>query len=268
MRVLFLLVSLSIIACSSDKPAPLTSPAGKISDPGTLFDRLHQTNQSDSLNVPAQASDPIDLGGSVAEDRAALTAIHDAIIKSGRWKGWLTRMRLDKWQCVETNAQGRVISLVLPCQHLQRIEGTLPQEIGLLTHLKHLEIIGWIEGGLPTQLGNLTQLEYLKITSAGDAPASWANLKNLRELYLPSQEDIPTWLGEFTRLEMLEITGGNTYRVLPAELGRLTNLRVLKAFSIKGPLPAQLSQLTQLDSLFIYSIQSAEIPPEWAIWLH
>ena len=213
----------------------------------------------------------LELGGSVEGDRAALEAIHDALLKStysstDPWRGWMTKIRIGKWQCVKTNDQGRVVSLVLPCKDNQpRPEGLLPPEIGQLTHLKHLEIPLDLSSGLPPFIGQLTQLEHLNIGSTISPlplPDEWANLRKLRVFYAPTPGEIPAWLGQLSELEVLNLPSWNFIRPIPPELGKLTKLRYLRTGSIEGPLPPELGQLTNLDTLKIYGITSGSIPPQ------
>ena len=46
MRVLFLFPLLAILACSSDKPAPV-APAGKAADLGDLFNSFRDQNENE-----------------------------------------------------------------------------------------------------------------------------------------------------------------------------------------------------------------------------
>ena len=90
----------------------------------------------------------LELGGSVEGDRAALEALdrsanwqderprggcrNDAC-KNAPLRNWFSPRSLRKWDCVETNSEGRVVALDLPCGNSSYWYGTIPPEIGQLT---------------------------------------------------------------------------------------------------------------------------------------
>ena len=222
----------------------------------------------------------LELGGSVEGDREALEAIYQALMSDrDPMRGWLTRIRLGKWECVEANSEGRVVSLSLPCrpEDWRRLPvGELPPELGDLTHLEKLVLHGHFIGQLPEEIGQLTQLKVLELGAyslddkgwkvVGPIPQKWANLKNLRVLKIVAIENLglpPEWIGDLSSLEVLDL--GYTYfdGPIPNQWGRLSNLRVLKLRGIEGPLPPELGQLGQLDTLRLEGIKSGSIPPEW-----
>ncbi|MDE2807170.1 MAG: fibronectin type III domain-containing protein [Gemmatimonadota bacterium] len=217
----------------------------------------------------------LELGGSVEGDRAALEAIWEALNLGEEYRGWMTRLRIGKWACVETNAAGRVTSLTLPCRaDMRKPEGILPPEIGQLDHLKHLEITGYVGGSLPAEWGRLSQLEHLvieiylhheverQLPLVEGIPDEWRNLRNLRVLYTGLLgPQIPDWIGELKSLEILDWPSGP--KSIPPQIGQLTNLRILRLPSIKGEIPAEFGNLSNLDSLLISSTSSSSIPPEF-----
>lgn len=222
----------------------------------------------------------LELGGSVEGDRAALEAIHDALLKSTfepdeAWRGWMTKIRIGKWQCVETNSRGRVVSLQLPCKMNQpKVKGVLPPEIGQLSHLKRLELTGYMGGSLPAEWGQLSQLEHVVLSRylhhdkskrlhfEERLPDEWRFLQKLRILRantLPPQ--IPDWIGQLSSLEVLRWPTFES-RPIPPQMGQLTNLRTLYLSFIEGPLPPELGNLSNLDTLWLTGITSGSIPPQ------
>ena len=186
----------------------------------------------------------------------------------------MTKIRLGKWDCVGTNSQGRVTSLVLPCREDQNYsirKGHLPPEIGQLTHLKHLDVDVNASGEFRPEIGQLTQLEHLRIDFYIQdeshrppklLPPEWANLQKLRVLDVSSDGPIPAWIGSLSALEVLDIAKSDV-SPLPLGLGQLTNLRKLRTAGVVGPLPPELGQLTNLDTLWINGLWSGSIPPQW-----
>ena len=125
----------------------------------------------------------------------------------------------------------------------------IPPEIGNLTNLKELTLLGSFTGPIPPEIGNLTNLEELQISSDGPIPPEIGNLTNLEELQISSDGPIPPEIGNLTNLSRLNIfsDGGP----IPPEIGNLTNLEWLRIGGPDGPIPAEIGNLTNLSSLYI-----------------
>jgi Leucine-rich repeat (LRR) protein len=85
---------------------------------------------------------------------------------------------------VRCNEAGQVTELIVPELNLQ---GTLPSELGFLTHLSILRLNGNqdLAGTIPTTLGQLTQLELLQLRLLdleGTLPTELSNIPTLRQL--------------------------------------------------------------------------------------
>ncbi|MYI05862.1 MAG: hypothetical protein F4059_00700 [Gemmatimonadetes bacterium] len=264
----------------------------------------------------------LELGGSVEGDREALEALHhsanwrenrrhstcdgDAPCKRGPLRNWLSRRRLAKWDCVEVNGEGRVVALELPCKGGYEAEwyGTIPPEIGQLTHLERLRINGRIYGPLPPEIGQLHNLRELDFTNHRlgydrdraivyefanpgwreinphygqpiySLPPELGNLINLEVLKLNNNgfRQLPSELGNLHNLRVLELSG-NEVSELPSTLGNLTNLEVL-TLSSTGPIPPELGNLRRLKVLRASGVEGP-LPPELGrltqldtLWLH
>ena len=226
----------------------------------------------------------LELGGSVEGDREALEALHHSanwredrrhfsclgICKGGPLRNWLSRARLAKWDCVEVNGEGRVVALELPCKGGAGWYGTIPPEIGQLTHLERLRINGGIYGPLPPEIGQLSNLRELDL--------NWHRLgydrdraivyefadEGWRELnphYGQPIYSLPPELGDLINLEVLKLRN-NGFSELPAELGNLYNLKVLELYGNEfSELPSELGNLTNLEVLTLSS--TGPIPPEF-----
>ena len=84
----------------------------------------------------------------------------------------------------------------------QYLTGSVPTQLGLLTHLEVLDVCdNAIEGGIPTQLGLLTNLVSLSLC------------ENQLAGHVPSQ------LGRLSRLDLLQLYGNGLSGALPSELG-------------------------------------------------
>jgi len=118
---------------------------------------------------------------------------------------------------------------------------------------------------LPTKLGSLANLEELEISC----------LENLEEL--------PAEIGQLKKLEKLIIDNGNGCEMtitIPASIGELGNLKVLRLYGALGPkegesktaittsetkaLPATIAKLQNLEELDLGRNSLSSIPPEIA----
>ena len=125
--------------------------------------------------------------GSVVGDRTALVALY-AATGGDDWSTstkWLSEKPLGEWHGVTTNDQGRVTRLDLGTNNLS---GQLPPEIGALSGLERLRILGSnLSGEIPPELGNLSKLIELNLLGhklSGTIPPELGKLTKLRFLYV------------------------------------------------------------------------------------
>jgi len=105
------------------------------------------------------------------------------------------------------NSNYEVTYLVLQLNNLQ---GSIPEELGLLTNLKELYLdYNDLNGFLPATLTKMPLLNTM--TCAGN---------NFRG-------NIPTWIGDLTSMEIMGFSGNDLTGTLPQELAELTKLSVL-----------------------------------------
>ncbi len=113
--------------------------------------------------------------------------------------------------------------------------GSIPKEIGNLTKLKYLALLGNALGGtIPTEIGNLKELEYLYLSFnefKGTIPKEIGNLKELKDLVLDVNRSltgtIPKEIGNLTKLERLDLSRNDLTGPIPNEIGNLTKLERL-----------------------------------------
>ena len=182
--------------------------------------------------------------GTAETDRAALVALYHATGGPG-WRhdtNWLEDKSLKDWYGVEVNGDGRVTDLRLGGwdESLQEhvgngLTGSLPPELGTLSHLRWLEIGGnsGLTGPIPAALGNLTRLVDLNLQAnrlTGSIPAALGRLPDLERLLLGSNPlggRIPPELGSLTRLRDLELRYTMLSGPLPESLARLPTVHWL-----------------------------------------
>jgi hypothetical protein len=205
--------------------------------------------------------------GSTATDRTALEAIYRAT-GGDDWTdntNWLSNAPLEDWYGVEV-ADGRVTGLRLGGwdESVRKIvgnglTGSLPPELGALSHLLWLEVGGnsGLTGPIPVELGNLGNLESLVLQEnwlTDSIPAALGQLENLEWLGLDRNAltgSIPADLGNLQYLRGLTFGGNTLSGPVPPELGNLIGLEDLYLGNtmLGGPLPASMSGLSALESL-------------------
>ena len=142
-------------------------------------------------------------------DRAALVAFYNAT-GGDSWNisrhNWLSDLPLDHWHGVTTDADGRVVKLLL---YGVGLNGKIPPELGSLTELTDLSLYPGIRGTIPPELGNLVSLSYLDLSGnvlIGEIPPEMGNLRQLEFLDLSQNKlkgEIPEELTDLWRLEYL-----------------------------------------------------------------
>ena len=229
------------------------------------------------------------------DDRATLAALYN-VTGGPNWENsanWLSDRPLREWRGVETDADGRVITIGL---HANGLSGQIPRELGNLFNLTHLYLQGnqlsgsipaalgslsnlkrlylynnQLSGQIPRELGNLYNLTHLYLWNhqlSGQIPRELGNLYNLKYLYLPNNQlsgQIPRELGNLYNLEELWLSGNQLSGQIPAELGNLSNLTYLDldGNQLSGQIPAALGRLSNLGSLDLGdNLLSGPIPRE------
>ena len=116
------------------------------------------------------------------------------------------------------------------------LTGSLPPELGTLSHIRRLQIGGnaGLIGPIPPELSSLTHLEDLNLQVnrlTGSIPAGLGRLANLKGLWLtgnPVSGQVPTELGALTGLTRLDLRGTMLSGPLPESLTRLSALTWLQ----------------------------------------
>ncbi|KAH9300718.1 hypothetical protein KI387_012301, partial [Taxus chinensis] len=143
------------------------------------------------------------------------------------------------------SSESKVISVVLP---QSKLVGWIPQEIGCLENLRHLDLSGnEINGTIPSELFNATDMRKLVLANnaiSGTLPSEVERAKGLQYLDLSSNA----------------LTG-----IVPENI---TKLKELKGISLKnnyfyGPIPIGLGSLEALEALdFSSNLLNESIPPD------
>ena len=183
---------------------------------------------------------------------------------------WSADRIISDWEGITVDGSPRrVTRLRLP--QIER-KGTIPPQLGTLSHLQDLFITGsGLTGPIPPQLGLLTNLEWLILYDnqlSGPIPPQLGTLTNLQYLYLSNNQlsgSIPRQLGSLANLEWLNLSDNQLSGPISPQLGMLTNLEGLQIRDnqLSGPLPSQLGFLTNLKVLDLRGNQlTGPIPPQ------
>jgi internalin A len=142
----------------------------------------------------------------------------------------------------------------------------VPPEIGQLTNLHRLELMGNEITSLPAEIFQLTNLRLLSLNDNQliYLPSEIGLLINLQELALWGNQltNLPPEIGQLTNLHKL-LVYDNQLASLPPEIGQLTNLQVLGVGTNQlTSLPREIGQLTNLQQLDLFNNQLRHLPTE------
>ncbi|KAM7519178.1 hypothetical protein LguiB_018140 [Lonicera macranthoides] len=191
-----------------------------------------------------------------------------------------TSMHCCNWEGIDCNEAGSVTSISHPqdsfyaggdlkelnfsyFQDLERFDlrshglnGTIPNEIGVLSKLTYLSLANnFFSGELPLSLFNLTNLTLLDISHNsinGSIPfKELGKLKNLNVLILSGNlfsGRIPSCIGSLIHLTDLDLSGNQLTGFIPIEVGNLSTLNSLslQKNNLFGSIPSELGLLTNL----------------------
>jgi len=198
--------------------------------------------------------------------RYALASMYFSL-EGGNWKwrddkrkAWLSESSECEWMYVSCDDIGNVVDIGFrQYQEPTGLFGSLPREIGLLTHLSsiEIEIDPGLAGTIPTEIGLLSGLVRIDITDtylSGAIPTEIGLLTLLATLQLTSNSlssTIPTEIGLLKDLDVFDLSLNEITGSIPSDLGGLTDLGylLLEENHLKGSIPSELAQLTDLSLL-------------------
>ncbi|KAJ0802069.1 putative protein kinase RLK-Pelle-LRR-XI-1 family [Helianthus annuus] len=158
------------------------------------------------------------------------------------------------------------------------VEGSIPEQIGLLSNLTQLSLYdNQLTGNLPVCLNNLTLLTFLDLSYnnlSGKLAHSFTNLIRLNDLYLSGNSfsgELPVSLTNLTHLRYLSLSGNHFSGNLPVWLTDHPYLQFLYLSynNFSGDLPVSLANLTHLIDLDLSKNQlTGPIPPSYGSMLN
>ncbi len=256
-------------ACSGDGGSAETDRAAMVA----LF---HSTNGTVAEQfLPPYLHIPFDQWETDPSIQLWRTSIQEGDTLLDRWETFLENIDVftghENWiGGIKTDGRGRITVLEIGARGFGAYwyNGEIPPELGNLSKLEVLDLLGGIRGEIPPELGNLNNLKELRLNSdgyglTGEIPPELGNLRRLEVLHLHGgfTGEIPSELGNLRRLEVLHLHGGFTGEI-PSELGNLRRLEVLQLHGrFTGEIPPELGDLDNLESLSLYSNRLAGCKP-------
>ncbi|GJZ37359.1 MDIS1-interacting receptor like kinase 2-like protein [Tanacetum coccineum] len=186
------------------------------------------------------------------------------------------------WYEINYNDARSVISIELDCNHCSRpfdlgnldfssfpklerfiinmclLEGSIPEEIGMLSNLAKLSHRGTnFKGTLPVSITNLTKSVELDLSGnnfTSTIPSQIGDLKNLLHLDLNHNQFsglIPSSLGSMVNLTYLDFSWNNFIGPIPSSLGSMVNIDHLdlRTNKLNGSIPSSLGFMVHLAYL-------------------
>lgn len=195
----------------------------------------------------------------------ALSLTHNNL--NGKWKAKLTDFHLLLGLCfARNNIKGNLQKLIedMPKTLLRfsfaynYIEGNLPMKLHMkLPLLEKLQLTGTeVKGSLPNDIGNLSHLRVLSVGEthiSGSVPASITNLKKLWFLDLEAlnlQGNIASFLN-LTKIRYLHLSSNNIKGEIPEDIGYrwpIIHELLLQSNDIHGPIPRSIGLLNRLET--------------------
>lgn len=157
------------------------------------------------------------------------------------------------WTCDSNN---RITAISVPDSGLG-LTGTLPEELGLLTHLTALRFPNnSFSGPIPNSISQLTNMQSLRLPNNGfngTIPESIGQLTKLSFLHLERNQltgSIPSSVSQMSSLASLHLWENRLTGSIP-DMRHLHNLLQLelRVNALTGTIPDSLGQLTLLDRL-------------------
>eukprot|EP00568_Trieres_chinensis_P016852 CAMPEP_0183326746 /NCGR_PEP_ID=MMETSP0160_2-20130417/83021_1 /TAXON_ID=2839 ORGANISM="Odontella Sinensis, Strain Grunow 1884" /NCGR_SAMPLE_ID=MMETSP0160_2 /ASSEMBLY_ACC=CAM_ASM_000250 /LENGTH=454 /DNA_ID=CAMNT_0025494797 /DNA_START=44 /DNA_END=1405 /DNA_ORIENTATION=+ len=169
---------------------------------------------------------------------------------TGGTDAWLTQVSECEWGGLVCHDSGELKG------HLDRIDfernnlkGTIPTEIGLLSHLRFLHLeVGELRGTIPTELGALSSLLHIDFNYnelTGMLPDELYELRSLTQLDLNDNflgGTISESIGQLTNLTFLQLHRNEFMGNIPSQLGLLKALVVanMESNSLEGSVPSEI----------------------------
>merc|ERR1712084_154051 len=197
--------------------------------------------------------------------RYVLATFYYATKGSSAWDhqtNWLTPVNECSWDgitCFDEDAYPDVAHLVSKVSLSNYgVSGTLPQEIGYLSHLRNLTLeSNDIAGPLPSTITKLTNLLAFNLRDnkiGGKLPKNMEQFKSLLYFHMPDNKltgSIPPGLGNIKSLQSINLKENQLSGIIPLELLNLKELKKLNLAKngLLGQIPDAIGNIKTLQEI-------------------
>jgi len=257
---------------------PFTSGAGlsftsiDFSSAGVYHAEIRNPNLPDLVLTRHKITVKIDSNYSIPihqQDSAALVKLYNETNgKSWNEKNnWVTNGKpVSQWYGIEVIGN-RVTEINLQGN---KLDGTLPIELGNLTSLQKLNLSGNKLTSIPTQIGSLIALKELKISGSDiskNIPKEIGNISKLEQLDLSNNQltgSIPKEIGNISKLEQLDLSNNQLTKSIPEEIGSILNLKLLNLSNnqLEDLIPEEIGSILNLKLLNLSNNQLEKSIPD------
>lgn len=196
------------------------------------------------------------------DERKILTDIYNALDGKNWYNStnWNSNKPLNEWYGVQTDTDGRVVSISLADNNLS---GTIPNSIFKLLYMELLELgsndnktLSFADVSSITKLISLKTLRITSLNMGLGFPIEIITLPNLESLTIASMTpriiNVPADIWNATKLTELHMSGQLLRFALSPKISNLTNLKSLIIESqIDNEIPIEIGRLTQLEKLHL-----------------
>ena len=168
----------------------------------------------------------------------------------------INRIPVQEWYGITLDeTSGKVVEVSLSDNGL---DGTLPETIGDLNLLRHLDLSNnFLAGNLPHRLGDLTALINCFLDEnefSGMIPSTMGNMTAIVRILLNDNElsgNIPKELGNLNFLALLHLYNNSLSGTIPAHLANAQALKQLYLYNnrLSGDFPVEFTSVTKLERL-------------------
>ncbi|MEM1321235.1 MAG: gliding motility-associated C-terminal domain-containing protein [Bacteroidota bacterium] len=170
---------------------------------------FYSNTYSKSVHYTSASSPTRTLVATPTIDSLALVAIYNSTNGFFWTHRWNLNDPVSNWFGVDLDSEGYVVEIHL---NNNRLDGTIPTEIGNFSRLRYLQLDNNnLRGSIPTEIGLLSGLTILFLDDnnlSGDIPSELGNCRNLMTVFLDNNQltgAIPQGFTTLTSLQTLDI---------------------------------------------------------------